>query len=97
MTAPRRIVLLAYADCQALDLTGPMEVFAMARREESPSPRGAESCPRPPRARRRATPQDRTQAPMTADEASEIVVQMAKVPGDGPTGQFVDRAETVAW
>jgi len=34
---------------------------------------------------------------MTADEASEIVVQMAKVPGDGPTGQFVDRAETVAW
>ncbi|MGI8661505.1 MAG: hypothetical protein ACR2LH_10870 [Thermoleophilaceae bacterium] len=34
MTAPRRIVLLAYADCQALDLTGPMEVFAMARRED---------------------------------------------------------------
>ena len=34
MTAPRRIVLLAYPDCQALGLTGPMEVFAMARRED---------------------------------------------------------------
>jgi hypothetical protein len=34
---------------------------------------------------------------MTADEAAQIVVDMASIPADGPTGQFVDRAGTVAW
>jgi len=28
--SPRRVVLLAYPDCQSLDVTGPLEVFAMA-------------------------------------------------------------------
>jgi NAD(P)-dependent dehydrogenase (short-subunit alcohol dehydrogenase family) len=42
-------------------------------------------------------PENRAAAPMTADEAAQIVVDMASIPADGPTGQFVDRAGTVAW
>jgi NAD(P)-dependent dehydrogenase (short-subunit alcohol dehydrogenase family) len=42
-------------------------------------------------------PENRAAAPTTADEAARIVVDMASIPADGPTGGFVDRAGTVAW
>lgn len=42
-------------------------------------------------------PENRAQAPLTADEAARIVVDMALIPQDGPSGQFVDRDGTVAW
>jgi NAD(P)-dependent dehydrogenase (short-subunit alcohol dehydrogenase family) len=42
-------------------------------------------------------PENRAAAPTTADEAAQIVVDMASIPEDGPTGQFVDRQGTVAW
>jgi len=42
-------------------------------------------------------PENRAAAPTTADEAAQIVVQMASIPDDGPTGQFVDRGGIVAW
>jgi NAD(P)-dependent dehydrogenase (short-subunit alcohol dehydrogenase family) len=42
-------------------------------------------------------PDNRAAAPTTADEAAQIVVDMASIPEDGPTGQFVDRQGTVAW
>jgi NAD(P)-dependent dehydrogenase (short-subunit alcohol dehydrogenase family) len=42
-------------------------------------------------------PENRAAAPTTADEAAQIVVDMASIPDDGPTGQFVDRDGTVAW
>jgi NAD(P)-dependent dehydrogenase (short-subunit alcohol dehydrogenase family) len=42
-------------------------------------------------------PENRAAAPTTADEAAQIVVEMASIPDDGPTGQFVDRQGTVAW
>ena len=42
-------------------------------------------------------PENRAAAPTTADEAAQIVVDMASIPDDGPTGRFVDRAGTVAW
>jgi NAD(P)-dependent dehydrogenase (short-subunit alcohol dehydrogenase family) len=42
-------------------------------------------------------PENRAAAPTTADEAAQIVVDMASIPDDGPTGQFVDRQGTVAW
>ena len=42
-------------------------------------------------------PENRAAAPTTADEAAQIVVEMASIPDDGPTGQFVDRHGTVAW
>jgi NAD(P)-dependent dehydrogenase (short-subunit alcohol dehydrogenase family) len=41
--------------------------------------------------------ENRAAAPTTADEAAQIVVDMASIPEDGPTGQFVDRQGTVAW
>lgn len=43
------------------------------------------------------TPVNREQAPLTADEASQIVVELALIPDDGPRGQFIDRDGTVAW
>jgi NAD(P)-dependent dehydrogenase (short-subunit alcohol dehydrogenase family) len=42
-------------------------------------------------------PENRAAAPTTADEAAQIVVDMASIPDDGPTGRFVDREGTVAW
>jgi NAD(P)-dependent dehydrogenase (short-subunit alcohol dehydrogenase family) len=42
-------------------------------------------------------PENRAAAPTTADEAARIVVDMASIPADGPTGAFVDRAGPVAW
>lgn len=42
-------------------------------------------------------PENRAAAPLTAKEASRIVVEMALIPDDGPTGQFVDRDGPVAW
>jgi NAD(P)-dependent dehydrogenase (short-subunit alcohol dehydrogenase family) len=42
-------------------------------------------------------PGNREQAPLTTEEGSRIVVEMAGLPDDGPTGTFVDRDGTVAW
>ena len=42
-------------------------------------------------------PENRAAAPMTAEQAAPIIVQMASIPDDGPTGQFVDRDGSVAW
>ena len=42
-------------------------------------------------------PDNRAAAPMTAAEGAEIVVDMACVGDDGPTGAFVDRDGPVAW
>jgi NAD(P)-dependent dehydrogenase (short-subunit alcohol dehydrogenase family) len=42
-------------------------------------------------------PANRAAAPTTADEAAQIVVDMASIDDDGPTGQFVDRDGAVAW
>jgi NAD(P)-dependent dehydrogenase (short-subunit alcohol dehydrogenase family) len=42
-------------------------------------------------------PANRAAAPTTADEAAQIVVDMALLDDDGPTGRFVDRAGAVAW
>ena len=41
--------------------------------------------------------ENRAAAPTTADEAAQIVVDMASIPDDGPTGRFVDRDGAVAW
>ena len=42
-------------------------------------------------------PENRAAAPLTAEEAAPIVVEMASLPDDGPSGQFVDREGTVTW
>jgi NAD(P)-dependent dehydrogenase (short-subunit alcohol dehydrogenase family) len=42
-------------------------------------------------------PANRAAAPMTAAEGAQIVVEMACVPDDGPSGQFVDRDGPIAW
>jgi NAD(P)-dependent dehydrogenase (short-subunit alcohol dehydrogenase family) len=42
-------------------------------------------------------PNNRAAAPLTAEEAAPIVVEMASIPDDGPSGQFVDRDGPVAW
>jgi NAD(P)-dependent dehydrogenase (short-subunit alcohol dehydrogenase family) len=42
-------------------------------------------------------PDNRAAAPLRAEEAAGIVVTMACLPDDGPTGQFVDRDGTVPW
>ena len=42
-------------------------------------------------------PDNRAAAPSTAAEGAEIVVAMASLPADGPTGHFVDRDGPVAW
>jgi NAD(P)-dependent dehydrogenase (short-subunit alcohol dehydrogenase family) len=39
----------------------------------------------------------RAAAPMTVDEGAGIVVEMALVPADGPSGRFVDRDGVVPW
>ena len=43
------------------------------------------------------TPVNREQAPLTAADASQVVVEMALIAKDGPTGQFVDSRGTVTW
>jgi NAD(P)-dependent dehydrogenase (short-subunit alcohol dehydrogenase family) len=42
-------------------------------------------------------PENRAAAPLSADEAAHIIVAMASIPDDGPSGQFVDAAGTVPW
>ena len=42
-------------------------------------------------------PENRAAAPSTADDAAQIVADMASIPDDGPTGQFVDAEGSVAW
>ncbi len=42
-------------------------------------------------------PDNRAAAPTTANDAARIVVEMALIGQDGPTGGFVDRDGTVAW
>jgi len=42
-------------------------------------------------------PDNRAAAPTTADEGAQIVVEMASLPEDGPTGRFVDRDGPIAW
>ena len=42
-------------------------------------------------------PGNREQAPLTPEEGSRIVVEMATLPADGPTGAFVDADGLVAW
>jgi len=42
-------------------------------------------------------PDNRAAAPSTAAEGADIVVAMASLPADGPTGRFVDRDGPVAW
>jgi NAD(P)-dependent dehydrogenase (short-subunit alcohol dehydrogenase family) len=42
-------------------------------------------------------PENRAAAPTTTGDAAGIIVRMAMLPNDGPTGQFVDRDGTVAW
>jgi NAD(P)-dependent dehydrogenase (short-subunit alcohol dehydrogenase family) len=40
---------------------------------------------------------NRAAAPLTAKEAAPIIVEMASIPDDGPSGEFVDRYGPVAW
>ena len=42
-------------------------------------------------------PDNRAAAPTTAAAGAEIVVEMACLPDEGPTGSFVDRDGPVAW
>jgi len=42
-------------------------------------------------------PENRAAAPTPADEAAKIVVELATVNGDGPTGEFRDGDGIVAW
>lgn len=42
-------------------------------------------------------PDNRAAAPLTAEDASRIVADMAMVTDDGPAGQFFDTAGAVAW
>lgn len=42
-------------------------------------------------------PGNRAAAPLTAEDASRVVVEMALIDGDGPSGEFVDTNGTVAW
>jgi NAD(P)-dependent dehydrogenase (short-subunit alcohol dehydrogenase family) len=42
-------------------------------------------------------PGNREQAPDTPEEGSRIVVEMATLPDDGPSGRFVDRDGSVPW
>lgn len=43
------------------------------------------------------TPYNRSQAPLTADEAAQVVVAAANLPDDAASGQFIDRHGAVAW
>ena len=40
---------------------------------------------------------NRAAAPTTADDAARVVVDMASLGADGPTGRFVDHGGVVAW
>ncbi|MGH2985758.1 MAG: SDR family NAD(P)-dependent oxidoreductase [Solirubrobacterales bacterium] len=42
-------------------------------------------------------PDNRAAAPLTAEQAAPIIVEMATIPDDGPNGRFVDSAGSVAW
>jgi NAD(P)-dependent dehydrogenase (short-subunit alcohol dehydrogenase family) len=42
-------------------------------------------------------PENRAAASATADDAAQIVADMASISDDGPTGRFVDAEGTVAW
>jgi NAD(P)-dependent dehydrogenase (short-subunit alcohol dehydrogenase family) len=42
-------------------------------------------------------PENRAAAPMEAAEGAGVVVEMACLPADGPSGQFVDRDGVVPW
>jgi NAD(P)-dependent dehydrogenase (short-subunit alcohol dehydrogenase family) len=42
-------------------------------------------------------PDNRAAAPMTAATGAQIVVEMACLPDDGPSGQFVDRDGPIPW
>jgi NAD(P)-dependent dehydrogenase (short-subunit alcohol dehydrogenase family) len=42
-------------------------------------------------------PQNKADAPLTADEAARVAVSMALLGDDGPTGTFVDAEGTVDW
>ncbi|HEX7246607.1 MAG TPA: hypothetical protein VF351_00760 [Actinomycetota bacterium] len=42
-------------------------------------------------------PENRAAAPMTTEQAAPIIVEMASIHADGPTGRFVDRDGSVAW
>lgn len=42
-------------------------------------------------------PDNRAAAPMSAAQGAQIVVEMACLADDGPTGQFVDRDGPIAW
>jgi hypothetical protein len=42
-------------------------------------------------------PDNRAAAPLTAEETAPIVVKMATIPDEGPSGQFVDRDGVVPW
>jgi NAD(P)-dependent dehydrogenase (short-subunit alcohol dehydrogenase family) len=43
------------------------------------------------------TPVNREQAPLTAEEAAEVVHHAATLPADAPSGTFVDAQGTVSW
>ncbi len=43
------------------------------------------------------TPQNRSQAPLTAEEAARPIVKMGLIPQDGHTGQFFDADGVVPW
>jgi NAD(P)-dependent dehydrogenase (short-subunit alcohol dehydrogenase family) len=42
-------------------------------------------------------PENRAAAPTNADDAAQIVADMATIADDGPSGEFVDREGTVPW
>jgi NAD(P)-dependent dehydrogenase (short-subunit alcohol dehydrogenase family) len=42
-------------------------------------------------------PDNRAAAPLTAEQAAPIIVEMATIADDGPTGQFVDSNGRVPW
>lgn len=43
------------------------------------------------------TPNNRDQAPLTADAAAEVVYRAATLPDEAPSGTFIDANGTVAW
>ena len=42
-------------------------------------------------------PGNREAAPVTADQAAEVIVRAARLPDDAPSGTFLDSAGTVPW
>lgn len=43
------------------------------------------------------TPINREQAPLTATQAAAVVVRAATLPGEAPSGTFIDSNGTVPW